>query len=68
MALMLGKLYDALRDAGATEVKAREASEEVADFERRIGRIETMVAVNTAILSVVGPLVVATAGRTFGFF
>ena len=34
MALMLGKLYDALRAANVPEEKAREAAEEVATYEQ----------------------------------
>jgi hypothetical protein len=34
MALMLGKLYDALRSANVPEDKAREAAEEVATYEQ----------------------------------
>jgi hypothetical protein len=36
MALMMGKLYAALREANVAEDKAREAAEEVASFETRI--------------------------------
>jgi hypothetical protein len=57
MALMLGKLYDALRQAGATEGAAREASEEVAAFDRRLARIEILVAANTIVLGVLAPLI-----------
>ncbi len=59
MALMLGKLYDALREAGATDDTAREASEEVAAFDRRLARIEILVAVDTAVLGVLMPLIAA---------
>ncbi len=41
MALMLGKLYDALRDAQIPESKAREAAEEVAAYERDIAVLRT---------------------------
>ena len=40
MPLMLSKLYDALIEAGASELKAREAAEESAAFETRFNRIE----------------------------
>jgi hypothetical protein len=40
MALMLSKLYDALREAGASDLKAREAAEEAAAFENRFDLIE----------------------------
>jgi hypothetical protein len=48
--------------------KARAAAEAVADFERRIGRIETLVSVNTAVLAMNTALVVAVTGRLFQFF
>ena len=37
---MLSKLYDALREAGASNLKAREAAEEAAAFENRFDLIE----------------------------
>ena len=39
MALMLAKLYTALREAGVDDVKAREAAEEVASFENRLAEV-----------------------------
>ncbi len=68
MALMLGHLYDALVEGGATPEKAREAAEEVADFERRIPALEKLVAVNTAIGTLTLVLVGAMAGRLFGAY
>jgi hypothetical protein len=43
MALMLGRLYDALRAANVPDDKARDAAEEVANYEGEIGklRVET---------------------------
>ena len=40
MALMLGSLYEALKDAGSAEDKARSAAEEVAGYEERMRGIE----------------------------
>jgi hypothetical protein len=40
MPLMLSKLYDALIEAGASDVKAREAAEEAAAYEQRFATIE----------------------------
>jgi short-subunit dehydrogenase len=40
MALRLGKLYDALVEAGASEGVAKEASEEVAEYDGRMHDIE----------------------------
>jgi hypothetical protein len=47
---------------------ARAAATVVADFERRTGRIERLVSVNTAVLAMNTALVIALAGRLFQFF
>ena len=41
---MLSKTYAALKEAGASDASAREAAEEIAGFERRLVRLEVMVA------------------------
>lgn len=38
---MITELYDALKDAGAAEDKARKAAETVAAYENRFAKIET---------------------------
>ena len=43
MALMLGKLYDALRAGGVPDDKAREAAEEVATYEKDLTEIKADV-------------------------
>lgn len=68
MALMIGELYEALKIANVPDDKARAVAEAVADFERRIGRIETLVSVNSAVLAINTALVIAVAGRLFQFF
>jgi hypothetical protein len=68
MALMVGELYEALKLAQVPDDKARAAATAVADFDRRIGRIETLVSVNTAVLAMNTALVIAVAGRLFQFF
>ena len=45
MALMLAKLYTALREAGADDDKAREAAEEVASFENRLANVEASLTI-----------------------
>ena len=45
MALMLSKTYDALIAAGTPEDKAREAAEELADYENRLASIDNRLAV-----------------------
>jgi hypothetical protein len=57
MALMLAELYDALREAGASEDKARAAAESVAQLDVRLGRIETKLSV---LIWAVGANVAAT--------
>jgi hypothetical protein len=68
MAFMVGELYEALRLAQVPGDEARAAATAVADFERRIGRIETLVSVNTVVLAMNTGLVIAIAGRSFQFF
>jgi hypothetical protein len=41
MTTMITELYDALKDAGADEEKARKAAETVAAYENRFAKIET---------------------------
>ncbi len=45
MAIMLSKTYDALISAGAPQDKAREAAEELADYESRLASIDNQLAV-----------------------
>ena len=45
MTIMIGGLYDALKEAGASEAKAREAATEVAVYENRLSKIDTDLAV-----------------------
>jgi hypothetical protein len=45
MTTMITELYDALKDAGADEGKARKAAETVAAYENRFAKIETDLAI-----------------------
>lgn len=45
MALMSAELYDALKEAGASEEKARKAAEAVAAFEQRFSKIDNDLSV-----------------------
>jgi hypothetical protein len=45
MATMISEVYDALKEAGASEEKARKAAEAIAAYEARFQRIETDLAV-----------------------
>ncbi len=39
--VMIGSVYDAFRDAGASDEKSRAAAEDVANFDNRIVRVES---------------------------
>lgn len=45
MPVMIGELYDALKEAGASDEKARAAATSVAVYENRFAKIETDLAV-----------------------
>ncbi|HEV8717251.1 MAG TPA: integrase [Candidatus Binatia bacterium] len=45
MATMLSEVYDALREAGASEEKARKAAEAIAAYDNRFNRIEQDLAI-----------------------
>jgi hypothetical protein len=53
VSLMLGKLYTALKDAGASESSAEAAATEVAGYESRPNKIETDLAVLKWMVSAV---------------
>ena len=60
MAIMLGKLYDALRAGqGISEADARAAAEEVATYETRLASIDTKLAV---LQWATGTIIVLTLG------
>ncbi len=61
MPMMLSKTYDALISAGAPDDKARDAAEELADYENRLASIDHQLAVMNGRLSAVeGKLSVIT--------
>jgi len=41
MATMLSEVYDALKEAGASEEKARKAAEAIAAYENRFAKVES---------------------------
>ena len=45
MATMISEVYDALREAGASEEKARKAAEAIAAYDNRFNKIEQDLAV-----------------------
>ena len=65
MALMLAKLYTALREAGVDDVKAREAAEEVASFENRLANVEASLTILKWMVGFNLILTVAIVGMLF---
>jgi len=69
MAIMLGKLYDALRTAqGIPDSAAREAAEEVAGYESRLAAIDSQLKVlswmvGTNVALTIGVLFLVLRGR-----
>jgi hypothetical protein len=59
---MISEIYDALRDIGVTEEKARKAAEAVAIYDDRFGRIERRLTLLTwQINAIIGLLLLVGA-------
>lgn len=66
MPLMMGGLYDALRQAqGVPEDAARKAAEEVASYEDRLGRVERDLAILKWMVGTNIALTLLVLGRLF---
>ncbi len=65
MALMMGRLHDALVDAGTDPAKAREAAEEVAAHETSIADLRSTQKLHTWILSFNTAMVLAILWKVF---
>ena len=65
MALMLSKLYLALKEANVPEDKAAAAAEEVASFENRLAGVETKLSLLTWMIGVNITLNFVVIGRLF---
>ena len=65
MALMLAKLYTALREAGVDDMKAREAAEEVASFENRLANVEASLMILKWMVGFNPVLTIAIIGMLF---
>jgi hypothetical protein len=66
MALRMGALYDALKQVpGLPEEAAREAAEEVAQYESSMAEIRSSLRLGTWMLSAVIALVLVNLGFTF---
>lgn len=65
MAIMLGALYDALRQAAIPEDAARKAAEEVAGYESRLSSIEGRLLLLTWMVGVSVTLALINLGFVF---
>ena len=65
MATMLGEIYDAFKDAGASEEKSRAAAKAIADYDSRSDKIESGPAVLKWMAGANIALSLAIIARTF---
>jgi hypothetical protein len=61
--LMNAEVYDALRDAGASEEKARAAAQSIAQYDDRLARVERRLDVLTWMVGTNVVLTLAILGR-----
>lgn len=65
MAVMIEELYDALKDAGATEDKARAAARAIARYETEMGDIRAILRLHSWMLGTVIAINIAILFRVF---
>jgi hypothetical protein len=65
MAMMMGNLYSALKQAGADEENAKKAAEEVATYDARMNAIESRLSVLTWMVGTNVALTLAVVGKLF---
>jgi hypothetical protein len=65
MAMMMGNLYSALKQAGADDDNARKAAEEVATYDARMNTIESRLPVLTWMVDTNVALTLAIVGKLF---
>ncbi len=65
MAVMLSETYEAFKEAGASDARARAAAEKIAAFESRLVRVETKlnVVLTGTVMLIIG--MVTLIARTF---
>ena len=65
MAVMIAEVYEALKEAGASEGKARAAAESLANYESRFSKIEADLLVIKWMLGVVIAGILSLLVKTF---
>lgn len=51
MSVMISEVYDALREAGASDEKARKAAEALAGHDSRLTKLDTLATVTVGLLA-----------------
>ena len=65
MSMMMGNLYEALVEGGASSENARKAAEEVADYQKQLSDIRTDLALVKALLGVAVTGILALVVKAF---
>ena len=65
MSMMISEVYDALREAGASEEKSREAAKAIADYDQRFNRIDAELKLHRFMLTLVLGGVIALILKSF---
>lgn len=67
MSIMVSEVYDALREAGASDEKSRAAAQAIADHDQRFNRIDAELKLHRLMLTLVlGGVIVLILKSFFG--
>ena len=65
MSMILSEVYDALKEAGASEEKSREAARAIADYDQRFNRLDAELKMHRLLLTLILGGVVALVLKAF---
>ncbi|WFE68000.1 hypothetical protein P8S54_07140 [Thiomicrospira sp. R3] len=65
MSIMVSEVYDALREAGASDEKSRAAAQAIVDYDQRFNRIDAELKLHRLILTLVLGGVIALILKSF---
>lgn len=65
MSMVISEVYDALREAGASEEKSREAAKAIADYDQCFNRIDAELKLHRLMLTLVLGGVIALILKSF---
>ena len=63
--MMVSEVYDALREAGASEEKSREAAKAIADYDQRFNRLDAELKLHRLMLTLVLGGIIALVLKAF---